>query len=70
MEIFCKNCEYFARRSVMPSEHVWGHCTKPGRYSIDATGRRRLGVFKWEDDTCDDFKPRKVPEEGEAPDSG
>lgn len=61
MDRNCKNCEHFTRRSVMSAEHVWGHCMKPGRYGIDAEGRKRRGVFTWDDDSCDDFAPRKIP---------
>jgi hypothetical protein len=45
MDRNCKNCEHFRRRSVMSAEHIWGHCMKPGRYSIDAEGRKRRGVL-------------------------
>lgn len=56
MDKECKNCKSFRKGSVMPAEHVWGDCMKPGRCSYDARGKKRPGAFTWDDNSCDDFE--------------
>ena len=62
MDEVCGNCEYFVQGSTAPSKYIWGDCMRPGEYAPDINGQERRGVFKWADDTCDDFKPRRKPE--------
>ncbi|MHC4750470.1 MAG: hypothetical protein ACYTFW_11405 [Planctomycetota bacterium] len=65
----CKNCEHFRKGSVGYTQHVWGDCVKPGRYSYDAQGTKAPGVFTWAAKSCDDFEPRKTSADQTARDS-
>ena len=61
MEKACKNCEYFVQVSMNPSTYVWGDCRKPASGLEQIKGDKKV-VFKWDDGTCPDFKPKQEAE--------
>ena len=61
MDRKCENCKYFMQGSLVPSNYVWGICTKPGQYHYDLQGEKRPGVFTWADKNCDDFELKEKP---------
>ena len=62
MEKACKNCEYFVQVSMDLSTYVWGDCRKPASGLERVKGDKKI-VFKWDNGTCPDFKPKKEVEE-------
>ena len=62
MEKVCRNCEYFVQRSFSLSTYLWGDCQKPAS-GMEQTNGNKKGVFKWDDATCSDFKPKQEVED-------
>ena len=61
MKEVCQNCEYFVRMNMEPSIYVWGDCRKPASGLGQIKGDKKV-IFKWNDGTCPDFKPKQEAE--------
>jgi hypothetical protein len=58
MEKVCRNCEHFALMCLDTETYVWGICHKP-ETGIEKMSNKKEVIFKWAEDTCSDFKPKK-----------
>ena len=52
MEKICGNCAHFVQLSNGVCEHHWGSCIK-------YVNGKEESSFKWDDKSCEDFKPKK-----------
>jgi hypothetical protein len=57
MEAICRNCEYFKARDAVMGNNTWGLCPRFGDSGQSEKGNN--SVFRWWDDFCPDFQPRK-----------
>ena len=60
MEKICRNCKYFSfRETTLEQELGCGNCQKPGTPVSVINNELKGGVFKWDNDTCKAFAPKK-----------
>lgn len=53
----CRDCRYFEPKDVISGSLNWGLCVKFTKEVIGSS--RESPFFRWEDDTCSNFKARK-----------
>ena len=53
----CGDCRYFEPKGIMSGSANWGLCIK---FTKEIMGSdKESPFFRWEDDTCSNFKTRK-----------
>ena len=53
----CGYCIYFESKGIMPGSSNWGLCIKFTKKIMGSD--KESPFFRWEDDTCSNFKTRK-----------
>lgn len=55
----CGNCGYFGSKGLMSGISNWGLCSKFTKGITDNSNNKESPFFRWEDDTCSNFKARQ-----------
>ena len=53
----CRDCIYFEFKGIMPGSTNWGLCIKFAKKIMGSD--KESPFFRWEDDTCSNFKAKK-----------